>query len=337
MADHDGRYKLFFSHRRMVADLLRGFLREDWVARLDLATLERVSGSFVGRDLRQRHGDMVWRVRPAGEEDGSYVYLLLEFQSSPDRLMPLRLLGYETMLLEELVRRREISSGGRLPPVIPVVLHNGPRPWSAPLDLRSLFAPAPGSTARYLPQVSYVLVDEARLASEDLEQPANAAAVFFQIETRPSLEGLVEIAGSLPRLLPGEEDTELRLAFFDLVSRAIQRVFPGGRIPEIENLEDPSMMEDAIDRWREGVLREAREKGLQLGIQQGLRQGLQKGQRTGRVEGMRQMLLRLIRRRFGPVPKKVQQRVAAISSQEELERLADRVLVATTLEEMGIE
>jgi hypothetical protein len=29
MAEHDPSYKLLFSHREVVADLLRGFLRED--------------------------------------------------------------------------------------------------------------------------------------------------------------------------------------------------------------------------------------------------------------------------------------------------------------------
>lgn len=30
MADYDGRYKHFFSHPRMVRDLLLGFLGEEW-------------------------------------------------------------------------------------------------------------------------------------------------------------------------------------------------------------------------------------------------------------------------------------------------------------------
>jgi hypothetical protein len=34
VADHDNSYKLLFSHAEMVADLLRGFIREDWVRRL---------------------------------------------------------------------------------------------------------------------------------------------------------------------------------------------------------------------------------------------------------------------------------------------------------------
>lgn len=42
-------------------------------------------------------------------------------------------------------------------------------------------------------------------------------------------------------------------------------------------------------------------------------------------------------RRFGRLPQEIHQRIASISSPRELQRLADRVLVASTLEEMGIE
>jgi hypothetical protein len=47
----------------MIVELLRGFLRESWVKNLDFSTLERVGGSFVSADLRERHSDMIWRIR----------------------------------------------------------------------------------------------------------------------------------------------------------------------------------------------------------------------------------------------------------------------------------
>ncbi len=90
MVDHDHSYKLLFSHPRMVEDLLRGFVHEEWVGRIDFSTLERVSGSYVSADLREREDDLVWRVRLRGE--WIYVYLLLEFQSQPDPFMALRML-----------------------------------------------------------------------------------------------------------------------------------------------------------------------------------------------------------------------------------------------------
>ena len=59
MANHDGSYKQFFSHADMVADLLRGFIKQEWVEQLDFSTLERVSGSYISDDLRERADDIV--------------------------------------------------------------------------------------------------------------------------------------------------------------------------------------------------------------------------------------------------------------------------------------
>ena len=78
--DHDNGYKALFSHPEMVADLIRGFVHEDWVRELDFATLERVEGSFVTPRLQRRESDIVWRLRSGGDR-WLYVYLLLEFQS----------------------------------------------------------------------------------------------------------------------------------------------------------------------------------------------------------------------------------------------------------------
>ena len=51
----------------MVADLLTGFVAEDWVHAVDLGTLDKCSGSYVSDDLRDRQDDVVWRVRRGDE------------------------------------------------------------------------------------------------------------------------------------------------------------------------------------------------------------------------------------------------------------------------------
>ena len=38
VAEHDTGYKALFSHPEMVADLLRGFVREEWVGELATPT-----------------------------------------------------------------------------------------------------------------------------------------------------------------------------------------------------------------------------------------------------------------------------------------------------------
>src|SRR6476620_7867871 len=99
MPEHDGGYKLLFSHPSMVEGLLRGFVRDSWVGDLDFTTLERVNESFTSDGLKQRHGDMVWRLRWKNKgrtkrKGWFYLYFLLEFQSTVDAFMAVRLLSY---------------------------------------------------------------------------------------------------------------------------------------------------------------------------------------------------------------------------------------------------
>src|SRR6185295_13993151 len=116
---HDPGYKGLFSHSTMVEGLLRGFVQEDWIERLDFSTLEKVGNSFVSDDLRERHSDVIWRLRLRGAKDRwVYLYLLLEFQSTSDPFMAVRLLTYVGLLLEEIIRKENLKPGDHLPAVL---------------------------------------------------------------------------------------------------------------------------------------------------------------------------------------------------------------------------
>lgn len=91
---HDASYKGFFAQRRTVTDTLLGAAHE--LARhLDFSTLERLPASFVTEHLGQRHADMVWRIQTT-KAQWLYVLVLLEFQSTIDRRMALRMTDYTT-------------------------------------------------------------------------------------------------------------------------------------------------------------------------------------------------------------------------------------------------
>jgi predicted transposase/invertase (TIGR01784 family) len=320
MAEHDGGYKLLFSHPRMVEELLRGFIREEWVADLDFATLERIGDSYVGEDLRERRSDMVWRLRWRGRtEDWFYVYLLLEFQSTPDPFMALRLLGYVALLLAGLVRTGVATAAEGLPAVLPLVLYNGKRPWSVPLDLSSLFRSVPAGCERYQPRLSYLLVDESRRLAEALAQPDSRVATLFRLETCAP-EELPLLTSQLAMLLPPDQEPELRRAFTIWMSHLVRRYVPGVTIPEVAELEDMTMLEETLAEWFNG----AREEGLQVGREE------------GQLEGVRQVLLRQMERRFGKLPQRTLEQVRSISSLAFLEELTERVLVADSLQAMGL-
>jgi uncharacterized protein DUF4351 len=76
--------------------------------------------------------------------------------------------------------------------------------------------------------------------------------------------------------------------------------------------------------------------GEARGKAQGVAMGEARGRAAGEAHGARKILLRQLRQRFGPLPAEVERRVQEVSSLARLTRLADQVLVANSLEEMGL-
>jgi hypothetical protein len=341
MAKHDNGYKLLFSHASVVADVLRGFVKEDWVQEVDFQSLERVEGSYVSEDLRSRETDMLWRVKWRGRS--LYVYILLEFQSKVDRFMAVRAMGYLALLYQDLIRQKALTSSGKLPPVFLLVLYNGSRPWRAALDVADLVEPVPGGLEAYRPHLRYALLDETQVPEMEMESERNVAAALFRLEKSRDVEVLrreVSRMAADPKL-----DEGLRSSVYTWLTQVLLPArFPGLSLVEARNLEEVrTMLAERVMEWtrewkKEG-LQEGLEKGLKKGLQKGRKEGLKKGLEKGLQEGrkgLQDFLLSGMEERFGPVPATIRRRVKGIQDFEELKKLGKRLLTASSMDELGL-
>ncbi|MBF0415433.1 MAG: Rpn family recombination-promoting nuclease/putative transposase [Magnetococcales bacterium] len=295
MSDHDSGYKLLFSHPDMVRDLLQGFVKEEWVEQLDFSSLEKVSGSYVADDLRDREDDVIWRVR--WEKEWLFVYLLLEFQSAVDWIMSVRTDAYVMLLYQDLVKAGQIKRGDRLPPVLPVVLYNGKSPWTAALDVSDLITPIPRELDRYRPRTRYLLIDLVRYENATLVSMHNLVAALCRLEKSQTPEEIRAVVALLVDWLKAPEQLSLRRAFTVMLGRVLlPRRVPGQVIPELNDLQEvDAMLAETVGEWS----KEWESKGRQ------------KGEAT--------MLTRQLQRRFGTIPEWASEKVskANLSSLEE--------------------
>ena len=286
----DAAYKSLFSSPRMVEDLLRGFAARGWSERLDFSTLERLPAEFVSDDLRQRHGDGLWRVR---FRDATWLYLVvqLEFQSTVDRYMAVRMLVYTGMLYQELVRRGDLGPNGELPPVLPVVLYNGSSPWTAAGDVAALIAPGDQTLARYQPSQRYFLLDEGVQGEDDLPR-RNLVSALIGLENSRSPADLERALGALVDWLRGPGERELKRSFEEWIWRVLMpRRYGSEGQPSMQPLEEVrTMLEERVKEWTRQWLEEGREQGREQGIEQGVAQGLAEERR---------LLCRQAARKFG--------------------------------------
>ncbi len=259
---HDGNYRRLFSHARMVEDLIRRYVSPPWLDRLDFSTLEMVPAHYVSDDLEQRESDVVWRLRYAPSGDWFYVYLLIEFQSRVARFMAIRVLAYIMLLYEDLIRKKRLTSSGRLPPVVPIVLYNGTRKWTAPLQVAELIESLPGCEA-HLPRFEYLVIDEGHLPRQQLEPLDNPVSGVFQLEQSQGLEEIRRIIDGLIEVLDDPELRELRQDMATWLRRAVFPArLPGIEVPELHDLQEAKIMlaERAATwprQWMTDGLREA--------------------------------------------------------------------------------
>ncbi len=320
MAEHDNSYKNLFSHKELVRDLLTGFIHEEWIEEVDLATLEKVSSSFVSDDLRDREDDVIWRVRCKGS--WIYVYLLIEFQSSPDRFMAVRLMTYIGLLYQDLIKSKQIPKTGMLPPVLPLVLYNGDRPWNSPLSAQELIQRVPGGLERYSPALSYLLLDETRYPLDDEGTAHNLVAAVFRLEQCRSLDDIQRVTRELLQWMKEPEQARLRRSFAVWIRRVLTQSLPETEMPETNDLtEVNNMLSHNLSNWA----REQRQQALQQGLQQGMQQGMQQGKTT--------LLLQQMASKFGTISETDRQRVRT-ASDAEIAEWSERILTADSLQEM---
>ena len=289
----------------MVRDLLQAFVCHDWVARVDFATLERCSDTYVSDDLRARADDIVWRIR-CGE---TYVYLLIEFQSSNDPFMPVRVLTYEGLLYQDLIRTKKLKSGSTLPAVLAIVIYNGKGQWSAPDELASLVRDAPPELRHYCPQSRYLLIDESHCGDHVRALKNNAVVALFRIESSRRIDQMAPIVAELLEGLISDGQQSLCSAVRVWVQKVIfPRLTKGGSMsmhewPEVTQLT--------------ALIAEFEADNL----------------RRGREQGTAAMLMRQLERRFGVLPASVRERLEA-APLAQLEEWVDRIFAARSLDEL---
>ncbi|QLF93999.1 Rpn family recombination-promoting nuclease/putative transposase [Pseudomonas sp. ABC1] len=310
---HDTGYKLLFSNPEFVRDLLVGFVPQDWVGQVDFSSLEMLNGHYVSEDMQGRHEDMVWRLR-LGDDGWVYLYLLLEFQSTPDRFMALRLLTYVGLFWQQLEKQGQLTHDGRLPPVLPLVLYNGLRQWPYSTRLDDLCHPAQSGLRAFQPHFEYLLIDENRYSDSELSGRQNLVAMLIRLEQAQTPQVMKTAIDELRGWLTLDDQTPLRRNIIRWIIGLVRRRTSSGRIPPLSDLlEVSTMLAERTETWSERWLQEGLEKG--------------------RAEGQAVLLQRQLDKRFGPLPEWAVQRI----EQAGVERIglwAEAIFEAQSLEEL---
>ena len=316
---HDAGYKYLFSAPEFVRDLIMGFVPDEWLHGLDFSTLQQYPGSYITEDFQNRADDVVWRVRVAGE--WIYLYLLIEFQSTVDNYMALRMMVYQGLLYQDLIKKGEVLIDGRLPPVLPIVLYNGKQRWTAVTNVFDLIPPVPGLVEQFKPHVRYLLVDENAYSDNQLASLRNLVAAIFRFEHPTSPESIRQLLVLLDEWLVDRPDLRRMIATWlraTLMHRADYRIL----LPEVNDLQELRiMLADRLEEWAH----QYKTEGMQQGMRQGMQQGMQQGEALA--------LQKLLTKRFGGISPDILARISSART-EQIDLWLDQIMDAQSIENL---
>ena len=207
---HDAFFRQAFGSPKHVAGLLRLLLPKQLQAVLDLdpARIRVLDPTHVDAELRSTGSDLVVevpRLGAAGEgERAPAIFILaIEHQRQDERFIVVRQLGYTVRIWERWLR--ENPGATHLPPVIPVVIHNGDTPWRSPTSLHAVLdlpnVPLDPSLRALLPSMEVVLADLAspelaravlRARADDADTVSATLLEILQGATRADADALLD-------------------------------------------------------------------------------------------------------------------------------------------------
>jgi hypothetical protein len=335
--------KMLLEHPANVRDLLR-LVQAPWLDEIDFGHMQQIKTTFIRRDYRHLESDIVLTAPLGGPRTGPgkklLIYILIEHQSEPDRLMPLRLADSQLQILRYQVRKWSQTHSSlarvRLWPVLPVVFYTGLQRW-----------PAVGTLADLIERG-----DEFRAVTPIVERPLflnlpelDAAAlerdggyfgwVLRLVQQRKSragefLELLQRVGAHLEAMPPAE-----RQRWRELLD------YVGALVYHDRNEAEHAKLQEALERSMQNE--ELRQEVIEMGKSMAdvlMERGEQKGRTEGRIEASvktrQQTLVRQLRKRFGDVPRGVVRAVESTSNVARLDDWLDRLVVANTLDELEI-
>ncbi|MBF0548138.1 MAG: Rpn family recombination-promoting nuclease/putative transposase [Candidatus Riflebacteria bacterium] len=333
MGKEDLSYRLIYSNPRAVADLLKGYVNLPWIKNLDSSMFELVNCTNISEKFDERRDDLVWKI--TFQDKCLYIYLILEFQSKTYHWMPLRIMAYVALLYQQIIKNKKLKSGDLLPPVLPIVLYNGRPVWNSPADVSELVMKVPGAFEKFIPKISYFLIDEVNRTAKLPDSFKNIASAMFELEKSKDLKTIRSVVKKLVVWLNDEEQSTLARALAIWIRRVLLRVkHKDSYLPELENLKEVQTMlaetlEDLVGKWKNDGMK----KGEKIGEKRGEKKGEKKGEKIGEKKGKIDYISKLLSLKFGTIEKKYMG-ILQKASINKLDKFVEKILFATTIEEV---
>lgn len=164
---HDKFVKSMMQHPEVARDFFNAHLPPDVLNKINVSTIKMEAISFIDPELREHESDLIFSADLVNKEK-ALLYVLIEHQSKPDRLMAFRMQFYLMQALKRHVLQNK-ANPLPLPLIFPTLLYNGKRPYNYSRDMFTLFGDLEPLARRAFLE-PFTLIDVGQIPKEDIRK-----------------------------------------------------------------------------------------------------------------------------------------------------------------------
>ena len=177
---HDKIFKIILSNKQEAAKFMNKVLKINY--KIMAEKLELYNKEYITTKFEKMESDIVYKIAEKN------TYIIIEHQSTVDRLMPYRIFQYTAELLREVIEKDKVKNINYLQPrIIAIVLYTGNRKRNIQ-NIDDLQAPLEGYKKIKPP---YILVDINKFSKRELLEDDLMITKAMLIEKEKSVEGIL--------------------------------------------------------------------------------------------------------------------------------------------------
>lgn len=288
---HDKFFCAIMSDLRIVKDFLRMYLPQELFVQLDLDTVEVLPRKFIDEHLNCLEVDVVVKVNYVNF--AMPLYVLMEHQRNPVRLMLLRMDEYRNQIRKWHCQHYHTE---QIPLVYGIVYYNGKRPYP--------YAKSINETQLEVTNVKAYLDDWVMMAdlhdmTQQQDHHGHWANLVNNVMSYPIHNDDHQFFKHLAEKLFILENFDDSGTIFTNVMSYYLSVSNRSDIDAIDRLAKsylPPLLKEKAMSLADRLIAHGRDEGIQIGLEQGVQQGLEQGVQQGMTKGSEKATLAIARK-----------------------------------------
>ena len=260
---HDKGYKRIFSIKKHFLHFIKKYIALEWMMDLKEEDLELIDKEFITDQFDTYESDLVYKVYT--KESVVYLFFLLELQSYNDFTMPFRLLVYMTAIwldhFKNCDKNKRSQKGYRLPAIMPIVLHNSERNWTASCKFSQMISNAE-LFGKYVVDFEYALISVNTLTESKISNSNTLIDNIFLADKKRTRQDWTDGIAELMQRIRAMDTNDLNewITWFSNVIRKLNEYERGELITQLKEGDEKDMCssferllnKEKAEGWKDG-------------------------------------------------------------------------------------